>query len=153
MSRPLRLLDRDPLIGMIERATRVLKAEMIETGHAAGFTWMRSAHNAVFATLPPTGARAAELAKRSGMTRQSMGEVVRDMVALGILEMVPDPTDGRAKIVTYTPYGMQVAATGYQHLIDLENRYVDEFGEEDYETARRVIERVIVMLGGDRTLP
>lgn len=153
MSRPLKLLDRDPLIGMIERAARVLKADMIEHGHSAGFTEMRSAHNVVFATLPPSGARAAELAKRAGMTRQSMGEVIRDMVVLGILEMLPDPSDGRAKIVTYTPYGLKVAGTGYGHLIDLEEQYVAEFGEKDYETARRVIERVIVMRGGDRTLP
>lgn len=153
MSRPLKLLDRDPLIGMVERATRALKADMVETCQAAGFSEMRSAHNAVFASLPPSGARAAELARRAGMTRQSMGEVIRDLVGLGILEMVTDPSDRRAKIVTYTPYGIKIAGTGYQHLMDLESRYAEEFGEDDYQTARRVIERVTEMLGGDRTLP
>ena len=41
-----------------------------------------------------------------------MGEVIRDLVDLGILEMVPDPDDGRAKIVRYTAEGRAFASDG-----------------------------------------
>ena len=37
------------------------------------------------------------MAARAGITKQSMGEVVRELVDLGVLEMVVDPTDRRAK--------------------------------------------------------
>jgi len=84
-----------------------------------------------------------------GITRQSLGEVVREMVDLGILEMRPDPTDRRAKLVTYSEEGLRVAGEGFAHIKDLDRRFVEEFGREDYATARRVLERVAQMLAED----
>ena len=84
------------------------------------------------------------MAARAGITRQSMGEIIRGLVALGVVEMRPDPEDGRAKIVAYTPMGREIARAGSQHILDLEHQFVEEFGE-DYETARRVLTRVVEM--------
>jgi DNA-binding MarR family transcriptional regulator len=75
-----------------------------------------------------------------------MGEVIREMVDLGILEMRPDPDDRRAKLVTYTEHGLEFARDGYQHLIDLEKRFAEEFGEEEYELTRKVLERLVPLL-------
>lgn len=60
--------------------------------------------------------------------------------------MQPDPADGRAKLVTYSEHGRRVAADGYAHLRDLEARFAEEFGPEDYETARTVLARVTELL-------
>jgi DNA-binding MarR family transcriptional regulator len=68
------------------------------------------------------------------------------MVSLGILEMRPDPDDGRAKVVTYTKSGLEHARTGYQHILDLENRFAEEFGEKEYEIVRSVLERLVPLL-------
>ena len=113
MSRELVRPDFVPMIAMAEKSARALRADMLRAAHARGFTELQPAHNAVFATLPPEGARAADMAARSGVTRQSMGEVIRDMVGLGLLESVADPADRRAKIVRFTDYGMEVAQQGY----------------------------------------
>ena len=145
MSRGPVKLDRTPFIALADKATRALSADMITAARANGFTEITAAHNAVFATLPSEGARAADMAARAGITRQSMGEVIRDLVGLGILEMTPDPTDRRAKIVTWTPYGLTVTQSGQRHMIELEKRFLAEFGE-DYEAARRVLEGVRKML-------
>jgi DNA-binding MarR family transcriptional regulator len=139
-------LGRKPFIALVDRANRALQTDMVRTGHRRGHPELKPAHNAVFGTLQPEGSRAAEMAVRAGITRQSMGEVIRDMVALGILEMRPDPADGRAKLVTYSEHGREVAADGYAHLNDLEARFAEEFGEEDYETARKVLTRVADLL-------
>jgi DNA-binding MarR family transcriptional regulator len=138
-------LDRTPLIALVDRASRALQSDMVRAAHDAGFTELRYSHNAVFGTLTTTPARTVDLAARAGMTRQSMGEVVRDLVDLGILEMVPDPADGRAKLVRYTEAGLDQAHRGSQHIRDLEQRFADEFGE-DYEAARRVLERITAIL-------
>ena len=65
MSRDANALRRpgfEPFIALVDKASRVLRADMIDHGHAAGFMEMTPAHNAVFATLPPDGARAADMA-------------------------------------------------------------------------------------------
>ncbi|MFL6157879.1 MAG: MarR family winged helix-turn-helix transcriptional regulator [Marmoricola sp.] len=134
-----------PLIRYVDRANRALQNDMVDQAHRSGYTEITYAHNAVFSTLQAEGSRASDMAATAGITRQSMGEIVRGMVALGIVEMRPDPDDGRAKLVVYTPRGLEMVREGFQHIIDLEKRFADEFGD-DYETARKVLDRVVTIL-------
>ena len=135
-----------PLIALLDRANRAFQAEMVRKAHADGHTEVKMAHNSVFGTLHGEGARAADMAARAGITRQSMGEVIRDMVALDLLEMKADPNDGRAKIVTYSEHGLDVAWAGFEYLADLEELFEEEFGEQEYAIVRDVLERLIVLL-------
>ena len=137
--------DFVPFIALTDKAARALRYDMLEHALRAGYD-IQPSHNAVFATLPPEGARSADMAARAGVTRQSMGESIRDMVSRGMLEMVPDPTDRRAKIVRYTDYGREVSNVGFQHILELDQRFRAEFGDEDFETACRVLARVRAML-------
>jgi DNA-binding MarR family transcriptional regulator len=138
--------DRKPLIALVDRANRALQSDMVRRAHLDGHTEVKMAHNSVFGTLHAEGARAADMAMRAGITRQSMGEVIRDMVALDLLEMRPDPDDRRAKVVTYSEHGLAVAGDGYQYLIDLEARFAEEFGEREYAIARDVLARIVDVL-------
>lgn len=135
-----------PLIFLIDRAYRALQADMLRTARERVFPQAKYAHNAVFSTLFEEGARTVDMAERAGMTRQSMGEVVRDLVGLGVLEMRPDPDDRRAKLVTYTDYGLEVTRAGFQHLTDLEKRFAEELGEEELAAARELLEGLVDLL-------
>jgi DNA-binding MarR family transcriptional regulator len=139
--------DFVPMISLVDKTARALRTDMVRNAHARGFTQIQPAHNAVFATLPREGARAADMAARSGITRQSMGEVIRDMVGLGILETVPDPADARAKIVRFTDHGLGVAQRGYERIIELERILRGTFGDADVDATRRVLAGIIEMLG------
>lgn len=139
------------MIALVEKSARALRADMVRNAHAGGFTEIQPAHNAVFGTLPAEGARAADMASRAGITRQSMGEVIRDMVGLGLLETVPDPADGRAKIVRFTDHGIGLAQKGFEHILDLEQNLRDTFGNDDVDAARRVLAGIIEMLGDGST--
>ena len=142
MSSPIPFPDRPPLIRLVDRANRAMQANMVRQAHERGFSQVKQAHNAVFGNLGEGGARASDMAERAGMTRQSMGEIIRDMVALGILEMRPDPADRRAKLVTYTPAGLELVSGGYYYILDQEKRFVEEFGSELYEQLRAALDRI-----------
>ncbi|WP_112238347.1 MarR family winged helix-turn-helix transcriptional regulator [Kribbella monticola] len=139
-------LGRKPLVALMDRANRALQADMVQTAHRRGHPELKAAHNYVFSTLSENGSRAADMAVRAGVTRQSMGEVIREMVDLGILEMRPDPEDRRAKLVTYTEHGRWIAGHGRERLIELEDRFAEEFGPEQYDIARDVIGRIAGLL-------
>ena len=138
-------LDRKPFIALVRRANRAFETHMVKNAHARGRTDLTPAHNALFSIMGSEGERASSLAARAGITRQSMGEVIRDLVQLGILEMVPDPQDGRAKVVRYTEEGTRFTDEGMRHIRSLEERFEEEFGAE-YEAARDVLERVVTVL-------
>jgi DNA-binding MarR family transcriptional regulator len=137
--------DRTPMIALVHNADKAFQAHMVRAAHERGRPDIKPAHNFLFAILGDEGDRAANLAVRAGITRQSMGEVIRDLVDIGILEMAPDPQDGRAKIVRYTPEGKRFTTEGFRHLRDLEGRFEQEFGA-DYEATRVVLERVVGVL-------
>jgi DNA-binding MarR family transcriptional regulator len=145
--------DRKPLIALVHNLDRAFQSHMVRTAHARGRTELKPSHNFVFGVLGEEGDRSANLAVRAGITRQSMGEVIRELVQLGVLEMVPDPGDGRAKIVRYTDAGRTFAGEGFAHLRELEARFEEEFGA-DYEATRDVLERVGALLAElDESLP
>ena len=137
---------RKPLIALVHDADRAFNLHMVEMTHAAGRPEVKPSHNAVIAHLPSgTPRRAADLAAAAGMTRQSMGELVRELENLGIVGTAPDPEDRRAKLVSWTEEGLAMARLGKRHLAAIEQRLEAEFGEE-YESARRVLERVAGLL-------
>jgi len=149
MSSPEFPPDFVPFIALADKCARALRNDMVTNGHNLGYTDITSAHNAIFATLPSEGARAADMALRAGITRQSMGELVRDMTRMGVLETIPDPDDRRAKIVRFSDYGRTVAGAGKKRIMELEEIFRAEFGDEDWETTRKVLARVRGMLEPD----
>jgi DNA-binding MarR family transcriptional regulator len=149
MSSPIPFPDRPPLIRLVDRANRAMQANMVRQAHERGYPQVKQAHNAVFGNLGEGGARASDMAERAGMTRQSMGEIIRDLVGLGVLEMRPDPDDRRAKLVTYTPAGLELVAGGYRYIVDQEKHFVEEFGDELYEQLRFALERITELVTPD----
>jgi DNA-binding MarR family transcriptional regulator len=121
--------------------------DLLREAHRRGHTQIRPAHDPVFATLPSEGARASDMANRAGITKQSMGEAIRDMVDLGLVQMTPDPADRRAKLVTFTKAGMTIAQVGKRHMYELEQEWKAD--EENYETAREVLEGIVEMMLSD----
>jgi DNA-binding MarR family transcriptional regulator len=89
------------------------------------------------------------MAARAGITRQSMGEIVRELTSLGILTTAPDPQDRRAKLITYTPAGLELTTAGYQHILDLEASFTEKFGPDQYELVRDALEWVVQLLEAD----
>jgi DNA-binding MarR family transcriptional regulator len=52
-------------------------------------------------------------------------------------------TDERlAKLVTYTDYGLEVARAGRRHIVALERRLAEEFGEAEYARVLEVLARI-----------
>ena len=78
---------------------------------AAGFDDVRVAHGAVLRNLSREGSRITDLAKRARVTKQSIAELVEYLRRRGYVELVPDPSDGRAKLVRLTERGWRVHAT------------------------------------------
>jgi len=137
MSRPeLPSPDYVPLIAVVHRLNKALQLDMVRAAHRSGFTGLKNSHNAVFATLDAEGGRAADMAAQMGITRQSMGEIIRELVELDIVEMKPDPADRRAKLVTWTEHGLHVARTGFQHILEVEDVFARELGEEQFAWLR-----------------
>jgi DNA-binding MarR family transcriptional regulator len=65
-----------------------------------------AAHVHITRHLAVEGSRLTDLADRAGMTKQAMGDLVTQCEAWGLVVREPDPRDGRARQVRFTPTGL-----------------------------------------------
>ena len=80
-----------------------------------------------------------------------MGQLLADLVEWGIVEQVPDPTDGRARLTRYSPEGAQALAQGLSLLSEIEEEVSQRVGPEAMSTFHTVLEQMLEVLGDDRT--
>ena len=110
-----------------------------------GYDDIRPRHATVFAHLDPSGTRSSELAARAGMTRQSMGEMVAELVGSGYLDQRPDPNDGRAKVVLLTPRGLQHLKDARRIADEIQWSWENRLGKERMREVRVTLEELASM--------
>jgi DNA-binding MarR family transcriptional regulator len=107
---------------------------------AAGFPDIRPAHSInLFRVIDAGGTRPTELARRAGVTPQAMAEIIRYLEGHGYAERVPDPSDGRARIVKLTPRGHEAAAIAGRVFTGLEAKWEEVLGESRMAQLRAML--------------
>jgi DNA-binding MarR family transcriptional regulator len=91
---------------LLNNAVRRFEARVLEFMSASGHVETRIAHVNLTRNLDVEGTRLTELARRASMSKQAMGELVDQCADLGLVDRVADPSDGRARIVMFTPAGL-----------------------------------------------
>jgi DNA-binding MarR family transcriptional regulator len=120
-----------------------LVAAVHEALPAAGFDDIRPAHSVgVFRVIDPSGTRPGELARRAGVTPQAMAEFVRYLEERGYVERVPDPTDGRARLVRLTPCGKKASATARAAFEATESRWEHQIGKRRFAQLHQMLDEL-----------
>ena len=128
---------------------RALAAEMVALLAERGYPDIRAGHAAVFLHIDRrSGTRLTELARRARMTKQGMMLVVDDLEGHGYVRRVPDPEDGRAKVVRLTAHGRRCAAESRRVAQTLETQTRRLLGDRMYETLREALEELAATPGG-----
>ena len=130
------------MIRLLDVAFDEFSDELTRRVLAAGYTDLRPGHGCVFGTIDPEGSRLTDLAERAGMTKQTVGEVASDLEKLGYVERVPDPSDGRAKIIRLTDRGREAQAIGRGLIEDIERDWAERFGTEHVAALRAALEAI-----------
>jgi DNA-binding MarR family transcriptional regulator len=71
----------------------------------AGFDDWTLAQCRVFQRIAPDGSRLTDLADQAQMSKQSAGVLVDQLESLGYVRRIPDPTDGRARLIVFERRG------------------------------------------------
>jgi DNA-binding MarR family transcriptional regulator len=106
---------------LLFKASRLANERALATADAhPGGPRMRAAHTTLLPHLDFDGIRLTDLAARVGVTKQAVGQLVDDLVELGVVERVSDPADGRAKRIRFSRRGYAALMHGLGVLRDLE---------------------------------
>ena len=110
---------------------------------AQGFDGVRYRHGSVFRFIDPEGSRLTELAERSGLSKQAVGELVDELERLGYVERAPDPRDRRAKIIKLTDRGARGQAAAGAIVTDIEQEWATHLGSDRIVELRRTLRDII----------
>jgi DNA-binding MarR family transcriptional regulator len=119
-SRNLGTLLRDPWLELNARLNAAVAAR--------GFDDARPALSVVFQHVRDDGSRVTEIAERAQLTKQTVVYLVNELERLGYVERVPDPADGRAKLVRPTERGHAAVAEARRVAAELEAEWTALIG-------------------------
>lgn len=122
---------------LLNEAVQRFEESVLEKMAAAGHGECTLSHITVTRNLDLDGTRAVELARRASMTKQSIGELVAQLEALGIVKREQDPTDGRAKVVLFTAKGRDWLEHFHAALEQTEKEMESELGTTLYKGVKR----------------
>ena len=129
-----------PLPALLDDAAGAGFGEFRQRLADAGHPTIRPGHGCVFRFVEEEGSRLTDLAERSGLTKQAVGEVVADLEGLGYVERAPDPEDGRAKLIKLTERGADALETGRAIFREMERDWAERFGAERVAAMRELLE-------------
>ena len=138
---------RPPLPTLLTQA-KDLTVELLHLRLAEqGFEGIRYRHGSVFRFIDPEGSRLTELAERSKLSKQAVGELVDELERLGYVERAPDPRDRRAKIIRLTERGAQGQAAAAAIVTGIEQEWAAHLGAERIVELRRTVQDIIALHG------
>ena len=135
-------LNQVPLPGLLEIASEAMLAEFRLDLVEAGYGDIRPTHGCVFRFVRGDGMRLTELSSLAGITKQSAGEAVDDLVDLGYVERFPDPADRRAKLIRLTARGEEAQGIGAGLFARLEKRWAERYGSDRIADLRQMLEEI-----------
>ncbi|MCA0177714.1 MAG: MarR family transcriptional regulator [Proteobacteria bacterium] len=89
-----------------------------------------AAHIHITRHLRLAGDRLTDLAARAGMSKQAMADLVDQCAAWGLVGREPDPRDARARLIRFTPMGLDWLAAFHAAVAQAETEFRDEVGAD-----------------------
>jgi DNA-binding MarR family transcriptional regulator len=84
--------------------------------------------------------RPSAIAERLGVSRQAIHQSLRELINVGIVELVPDPDDGRAKLARLSKTGVPIQLMALEILEDLEAKLGERIGKRRLKQLREALE-------------
>ncbi|NIB44448.1 winged helix-turn-helix transcriptional regulator [Pseudomaricurvus alkylphenolicus] len=127
---------------LLLNAFKFTEEGILEELYNANFTDLRIVHLGVFRQIDDDGTRLTEIAERIGITKQAMMYLVNECEDMGYLERKSDPTDGRAKIVRFTPKGKKLMKRAKQIIADQEEALEKLIGKNNAKITKAALRKI-----------
>ena len=121
---------RESVAQLLFKCARLLNERAIARVNEQGMTpALRPSHTNLLPHLDFEGVRITELSRRLDISKQAVSQSVAELEALGVVELLVDPGDARAKLVRFTKKGADAIAHGRSVLAELERELAGKIGE------------------------
>ncbi|GAN77519.1 MarR family winged helix-turn-helix transcriptional regulator [Acidisphaera rubrifaciens] len=128
MSRPS--FNVEGLGAIAGRLHRAVQGTVLQRLAERGFEGLTAGAATLMPLIEPQGSRPIILAERSGLTRQAVGQIIRELMARRFVEVAPDPSDARAKVVRVVGAGRALQDASIAALDEIYRRAGTVIGDD-----------------------
>ena len=121
---------------------RAMEARVLAALGDAGFDDVTLAQARVFQRIGPDGTRLTDLAEQAQVTKQTAGFLVDQLERAGYVRRVPDPADGRARLVRITARGSAAQAAAAEVVAEVEVEWEKHLGSRRMNALRETLVRL-----------
>jgi DNA-binding MarR family transcriptional regulator len=146
--------DPSPYVGAILGVVWQWVRDQLYAGVvAAGYDDLTAAHLGLWRYPGLEGLRPSQLADRRGITKQSVNDLLAHLEQRGYLKRVPDPADGRARVIRLTSKGWRLQQAIYAEAGAAESQIADILGPRRFAQLRSSLDLLAEQLTGSPTGP
>ena len=128
---------------LFQRATRAYSELALKKLQEYGHEGLTLVHTALISNLDLEGNRTTEIAKRAGITKQAMGQLVHELETRGYVERIADPDDKRASLVQFTPKGKDLLVDAFHIKQSIESEYAKVLGKSNMGQLRDLLQQLV----------
>lgn len=127
------------LLYLVKRTELAVRARLEELVRPAGITALQ--YTALTVLEQHDGISAAQLARDSFVTAQSMADMVRALESRGLIRREPNPDNRRERLILLAEAGRRLLDEYAEPARELEERMVDGLSAEEVEAFRQALHR------------
>ena len=117
---------------------RAMEARVLARVREAGYE-VTAAQGRIFARIGPSGTRLSDLAAQAQVTKATAGFIVDQLESSGLVTRVPDPDDGRARLVTITASGHDAVQLAAEEVAAVEEEWTAHLGARRMQQLRQTL--------------
>ena len=107
---------------------------------------LRTAHTNLIPHLDFEGVRITELARRLDISKQAISQTIAELELMDVVETIPDPSDGRARLARFTDKGKQAIMQGLGVLRGIETEMERSIGKAKFDALHDALLALETML-------
>ena len=116
---------------------------MYEAVLEAGYSDLQPALAILFRYPTIADLRPSELAEQMGLSKQAMNDLLRQLESRGYVQLRPDPSDGRARLITLTERGSELMEVTRAAAHEVSEEWARIVGRKRYEALLRTLLQLV----------
>lgn len=123
----------------LQQAARDFNARALNKLRERGHAHLTATHLNLLPYLDAQGTRINTLAEHAVMTKQAASQLVNELEKHGYVIRQPDPSDGRAVLITFTERGRDFLADAQALKHEIQDEYREKLGHETFHALQTAL--------------
>lgn len=121
---------------------RYSEDRMFKALQTAGFDDWTLAQCRVFQRISADGSRLTDLADQAQMSKQSAGVMVDQLERMGYVRRIPDPSDGRARLIVIEGRGLRAVEIAGAALEEILSEWKAYLGTRNFTLLQQILDQL-----------